>query len=64
AYGTFKPHLDWRVPQKYFDMHPIESVVLPKVVDNDLDDLPPFGRRLAREVLDVSNNRDFAVPGG
>jgi arylsulfatase A-like enzyme len=64
AYGTFKPHLDWRVPQKYFDMHPIKSVVLPKVVDNDLDDLPPFGRRLAREVLDVSNNRDFSVPGG
>ncbi len=64
AYGTFKPHLDWRVPRKYFEMHPRELVVLPEVIDNDLDDIPPFGRRLAREVLDVSNNRDFAVPGG
>jgi arylsulfatase A-like enzyme len=63
AYGTFKPHLDWRVPRKYFEMHPKESVVLPKVIDNDLDDVPPFGRRLAREVLDISNNRDFSVPG-
>ena len=64
AYGTFKPHLDWRVPRKDFEMHPRESVVLPKVIDNDLDDIPPFGLRLAREVLDVSNDRDFSVPGG
>jgi arylsulfatase A-like enzyme len=64
AYGTFKPHLDWRVPRKYFDMHPRDKVVLPKVIDNDLDDLPPFGRRLAAEVLDVSNNQNFAAPGG
>lgn len=64
AYGTSKPHLDWRVPRKYFEMHPRESVALPKVIDNDLDDLPPFGRRLAEEVLDVSNNRNFAAPGG
>ncbi|MDG2072472.1 MAG: sulfatase [Pseudomonadales bacterium] len=64
AYGTVKPHLAWRVPRKYFDMHPMDKVVLPKVIDNDLDDLPPFGRRLAEEVLDVSNNRNFAAPGG
>ena len=64
AYGSYKPHLDWRVPLRYFQMHPIESVVLPDVISNDLDDIPPFGRRLAAEVLDVSNNRDFSVPGG
>ena len=39
-------------------------MVLPKVIDNDLEDIPPFGRRLAREVLDISNNRNFAAPGG
>ena len=64
AYGTYKPHLPWRVPRQYFEMHPRESVVLPTVVANDLDDVPPFGRRLAAEVLDISNNRDFATPGG
>ena len=64
AYGTYKPHLPWRVPRQYFEMHPRESVVLPMVLENDLDDVPPFGRRLAAEVLDISNNRDFATPGG
>ena len=54
----------WEVPRQYFEMHPRESVVLPKVIDNDLDDIPPFGRRLAAEVLDISNDRDHAAPGG
>ena len=64
AYGTYRPHLPWSVPQQYFDMHPEESVVLPAVIENDLDDLPPFGRRLAAEVLDISNNRNHAAEGG
>ena len=64
AYGTSKPHLYWQVPRKYFEMHPIESVVLPKVIDNDLDDIPPFGLRLAREVLEISHDRDVAATGG
>ena len=64
AYGTQQPHLSWEVPRKYFEMHPRESVVLPKVIDNDLDDIPPFGRRLAAEVLDISNDIDHAAPGG
>ncbi|MEM7365619.1 MAG: sulfatase, partial [Pseudomonadota bacterium] len=64
AYGTSKPHLDWRVPTQYYALHPKESVVLPSVIKGDLDDIPPFGRKLAAEVLDISNNRNFAVPGG
>ena len=64
AYGTHQPHLSWEVPRKYFEMHPRDSVVLPKVIDNDLDDIPPFGRRLAAEVLDISNDIDHAAPGG
>ena len=64
AYGTQQPHLSWEVPREYFEMHPRESVVLPKVIDNDLDDIPPFGRRLAAEVLDISNDIDHAAPGG
>jgi arylsulfatase A-like enzyme len=43
AAGIYRPHLPWYVPPKYFDMHPLESVELPAVIDNDLDDVPePF----------------------
>jgi choline-sulfatase len=46
--GLFRPHLPWYVPPKYFDLHPLESIVLPTVNEHDLDDVPPVGRRFAR----------------
>jgi len=46
--GFFRPHLPWYVPQKYFDMYPLDKVTLPNVNENDLDDVPPIGRRMAR----------------
>jgi arylsulfatase A-like enzyme len=47
AAGIYRPHLPWYVPQKYFDLHPLNSVVLPKVQENDLDDVPAPGQRSA-----------------
>ncbi len=64
ACGMTKPHMPWFVPQEYFDMHPLEAISLPDVPDADLDDVPPFGQRLAREVYDPSGQRNFAQPGG
>ena len=29
AIGIVKPHLPWRVPRKYYDMHPLDSIALP-----------------------------------
>lgn len=39
ACGIYRPHLPWYVPQKYFDMFPLKSIQLPKVLDTDLDDV-------------------------
>jgi arylsulfatase A-like enzyme len=39
AVGISKPHLTWYVPQKYFDMYPLDEVVLPKTLAGDLDDI-------------------------
>jgi arylsulfatase A-like enzyme len=43
ACGLFHPHMPWYVPQKYFDLFP-PDVPLPKILDDDLDDVPPLGR--------------------
>ena len=50
--GLLKPHLAWFVPEKYFAMHPLEKVALPKVLENDLDDVPPIGKKFALNVED------------
>ena len=64
AYGLTKPHLTWEVPQKYFELHPIDEIELPLVKEVDLNDVPTFGQKLAREVYDPSGERNFATPGG
>lgn len=47
AVGIVKPHLPWYVPKKYFDLYPKDKLTLPQVPDDDLDDVPPIGRRMA-----------------
>lgn len=44
ALGLYLPHEPWRLPQRYFDLHPLDEVVVPEVPEDDLDDLPPFAR--------------------
>jgi arylsulfatase A-like enzyme len=45
--GFHKPHMPWNVPQKYFDLHPLDKIQLPPHRTNDLDDLPPAGVKMA-----------------
>ncbi|MCR9202229.1 MAG: sulfatase [Planctomycetaceae bacterium] len=49
ACGLFRPHLPWYVPQEFFELYPLDEIVLPVVPENDLDDLPEAGRQLAKD---------------
>ena len=40
AAGIYRPHLPWYVPPAYFDMHPVDSIRIPDVKEDDLDDVP------------------------
>ncbi len=55
ACGFFRPHLPWYVPNTYFDMYPPGKITLPNVKDDDLDDVPKIGRRMARPGRDHAN---------
>ncbi|MCX7886764.1 MAG: sulfatase, partial [Verrucomicrobiae bacterium] len=48
ACGLVKPHMPFSVPKKWFDMFPLETIQLPPHKPDDLDDVPPAGRRMAR----------------
>lgn len=48
AIGLTRPHLPWYVPQKYYDQYPLSSIKLPKVIANDLADVPPAGVKIAK----------------
>lgn len=48
ACGFYRPHLPWYVPKKYFEKFPLDRITLPNVNEDDLDDVPPMGKRMAR----------------
>lgn len=46
ACGIYRPHEPWFVPKKYFEDFPLESIQLPPgYKEDDLDDLPPAGKK-------------------
>jgi arylsulfatase A-like enzyme len=45
AVGLFRPHIPFEVPQKWFDLHPLDQVKLPEVQAGDLGDARDHGRR-------------------
>ncbi len=46
--GIRKPHMPWYVPRKYYDLHPLDEIQLPPVIENDLADIPPAGKKMAK----------------
>lgn len=47
--GIIRPHRPWSAPKRFFDMYPLDKLKLPQVLDNDLEDLPPMGKKIAGE---------------
>jgi len=48
ACGFFRPHLPWFAPREYFDLFPVDQIVLPVVKVADLDDVSPAARAAVR----------------
>jgi len=48
AVGIYRPHIPWWVPKEYFDKYPLEEINLPKVLENDLEDVTDMGRSFSR----------------
>lgn len=47
--GFYRPHVPQFAPQKWFDMFPLESIQLPKIITEDLKDVPSYGIDITRE---------------
>ena len=54
--GLVKPHLGWVVPQEYFDLYPLEQIVVPGLVGDDMSNVPAFIRD------QLVNSRGHTVP--
>ena len=62
AVGFLRPHVPWYVPQKWFDMHPLEGIVMPPYLENDLDDLPAIA--LEMDDMPMMPTTQWAIESG
>ena len=46
AVGLYRPHVPWYAPTRFFDDRPLNDVALPKVQDDDREDLPEAALQL------------------
>ncbi|WAJ71738.1 sulfatase [Catenovulum adriaticum] len=68
ACGIFRPHSPQLAPQKYFDMYPLESIKLPAVPAEDMQDIPAIAQNnwssgFAKLVMDRPDEWKRAVQG-
>jgi arylsulfatase A-like enzyme len=47
--GIYRPHLPFYAPRKYFDMYPLDQIILPEMKEDDCDDLPSSGKAMAAD---------------
>ncbi|MDR9827239.1 sulfatase [Vibrio sp. FNV 38] len=47
AGGFIRPHVPWHVPQKWFDLYPVEELELPPYLPADLDDVPELAKLIS-----------------
>src|SRR5699024_4679456 len=45
--GFVRPHVPWYVPQHWLDMYPLENIQLPPYLEDDMEDIPEVGQRMA-----------------
>ncbi len=62
AVGFLRPHVPLYVPQKWFDLHPVEGLEMPPYKSDDLDDVPPVALKI--NDLPMMPTTDWAIESG
>ena len=61
--GFYRPHIPLWVPQRFLDLYPADSVVLPRTLASDLDDLSSQARRWATEAITAGDHATVVKAG-
>jgi arylsulfatase A-like enzyme len=62
AAGFCRPHVPWHVPQKWFDLYPIDQIKTPAYLPGDMDDVPEMAQRIAE--VPMMPTTEWAIENG
>ena len=63
AVGFLRPHVPFYVPEKWFDMHPVEELQMPPYKPDDLEDVPAIAREKIND-LPMMPSTEWAIETG
>lgn len=46
AAGFIRPHVPFTAPKEYFDMFPLESIEMPDIIEDEMKDIPLYGKAM------------------
>lgn len=47
AVGFIRPHVPYTAPRRYFDMYDPDKITMPEIPEDDMSDIPIFGKAIA-----------------
>ena len=62
--GLYAPHKPNFVPQKYFDLYPLESIKLPESREDDFEDLPEAIKKMIKNKINHTHKGVVSVKDG
>lgn len=63
AAGFVRPHVPYTAPKEFFDLYPLNDIVMPTVPDDEMDDIPLWGKALAYGTIDGGDHHNVLRMG-
>jgi iduronate 2-sulfatase len=57
AVGFVRPHVPYTAPKEFFDLYPPGDIVMPHVPNDEMDDIPLWGKAMALGTIDGGDHR-------
>jgi iduronate 2-sulfatase len=58
AVGFVRPHVPYTAPKEFFDLYPLDDIVMPDVPSDELDDIPLLGKAMAYGTIKGGDHRN------